>query len=137
MGGEGKMTFQDAVQTCFRKYADFQGRARRAEYWWFVLFAIIGTVVALLVDALLGAALTGGGMGLPVFQAAFSLGIFLPSLAVAIRRLHDTDRSGWWYLIVLVPLIGFIVLIIFFVQRGTEGPNRFGPDPLTGDTVAA
>lgn len=131
------MTFQDAIRTCLGKYADFQGRARRAEYWWWVLFVILASIAAGIVDSLIGAALTGGGGGLPVFGAAVSLAAFLPSLAVAVRRLHDTDRSGWWYLLVLLPVIGFIVLIIFFVQRGTAGPNRFGPDPLAGEPVAA
>ncbi|MFN7177065.1 MAG: DUF805 domain-containing protein [Thermaurantiacus sp.] len=131
------MTFRESIQTCFRKYADFQGRARRAEYWWFILFAVIGTILTVLVDALIGGAITGGDVGLPVFQVAFSLGILLPSLAVAVRRLHDTDRSGWWYLIAFVPFVGVIVLIIFFVQRGTAGPNRFGPDPLAGEPVVA
>lgn len=132
------MTFQDAIRTCLGKYADFQGRARRAEYWWWVLFVILASIAAGIVDSLIGAALTGGGgTGLPVFGAAVSLAAFLPSLAVAVRRLHDTDRSGWWYLLVFLPVIGFIVLIIFFVQRGTAGPNRFGPDPLAGEPVAA
>lgn len=61
-----------------------------------------------------------------------ALGLFLPALSVAVRRLHDLDRTGWWYLIILVPLIGLIVLLVFFVTRGTSGPNRFGPDPLAG-----
>lgn len=131
------MTFQEAIRTCLGKYAEFQGRARRAEYWWWVLFVILASLAAGIVDSLIGAALTGGGAGLPVFGAAVTLGLFLPSIAVAVRRLHDADRSGWWYLLVFLPIVGFIILIIFFVQRGTAGPNRFGPDPLAGEPVAA
>jgi uncharacterized membrane protein YhaH (DUF805 family) len=112
------MNFQQAVASVFRNYANFNGRAARSEYWWFVLFSFLVSAVLTLID----------GSGL--LSGIWSLIVLLPSLAVGARRLHDTDRSGWWLLIMLVPLIGFIVLIWFFVTRGNDGPNRFGADPL-------
>jgi uncharacterized membrane protein YhaH (DUF805 family) len=103
------------------KYATFSGRARRKEHWYFALFSTI-------IVGILGAAdVATGGMGL--FSGIYSLAILIPSLAVGVRRLHDTNRSGWWLLIVLVPLIGVIVLLIFMLQGGTQGENRYGGDP--------
>lgn len=99
------MTFQDSISTCFRKYADFSGQASRSEFWWFVLFLVILSLVA----ALLGYAVHG----------LVVLATLLPRIAVATRRLHDTNRSGWWQLIVLVPLIGWIILIVFLAQAPT------------------
>jgi len=104
-----------------KKYAVFTGRARRTEYWMFVLFNILVILVVGFLDNRLG---TGGILGV-----LYSLGVLLPSLGVAIRRLHDTDRSGWWLLICLVPLVGCIILFIFMVLEGTPGDNRFGPNP--------
>ncbi|MFP1631548.1 DUF805 domain-containing protein [Zhengella sp. ZM62] len=118
-------TFMGAVKTCFSKYATFEGRARRPEFWWFALFTLAGSMVASFLDM----ALFGAGSEAGLLGAVFSLAVLIPSIAVGVRRLHDTDRVGWWYLLVFIPLIGFIVLLIFFVQRGTEGPNRFGPEP--------
>lgn len=118
-------TFMGAVKTCLSKYATFEGRARRPEFWWFALFTFAGSMVASFLDvAIFGAASDAG-----LLSAVFSLAMLIPSIAVGVRRLHDTDRVGWWYLMVFIPLIGFIVLLIFFIQRGTEGPNRFGPEP--------
>ena len=114
------MGFGEAVKTCFSKYVDFSGRAPRSEFWWFVLFAIIVSVVTLLIDmSMLDADIT-------ILNTLFGLAMLLPSIAVTVRRLHDTDRSGWWYLLVFVPLLGGIILIIFCVMKGTEGQNRFG-----------
>ncbi len=118
------MGFVGAVATCFRKYVDFSGRARRPEYWWFMLFYWLVLVVLTAVDAVIIG--TRGGAG--IFSGLAMLALFLPTLAVGVRRLHDTDRSGWWLLIGLVPLIGGIVLLVFMCLRGTEGPNRFGSD---------
>lgn len=118
-------TFMGAVKTCFSKYATFQGRARRPEFWWFALFTFIGSMAASFLDMAIFGAHSEAGL----LSAVFSLAVLIPSLAVGVRRLHDTDRVGWWYLMVFIPLIGFIVLLIFFIQRGTEGPNRFGPEP--------
>lgn len=130
------MNFQETIRTCFSKYATFSGRAPRSEFWWFVLFVIIGNFVLGLVDAaLFGRTATGDQVS--ILGALFSLAVFLPSLAVGVRRLHDVDRSGWWYLLMLVPVLGVLILIFaFFIHRGTPGPNRFGPDPLAGTATA-
>lgn len=126
------MNMIEATKACFSKYVTFSGRARRAEYWWFILATILVSIVLGVIDGLLG---LGGEFGL--LGNIWSLAIFLPSLAAGARRLHDTDRSAWWLLIMLLPLIGVIVLIVFFAQKGTDGANRFGPDPLRGDRAAA
>lgn len=134
------MGFATAVRTCLSKYADFSGRAQRSEFWYFVLFNIVVSWALIMLDStLFGTVETyQGGFSAytdtPLFSGLFSLAMLLPNLAVAVRRLHDTDRSGWWYLIGLVPLLGFILLIVWFASRGTPGPNRFGPDPLAGGT---
>ncbi|WP_201832419.1 DUF805 domain-containing protein [Microvirga zambiensis] len=119
------MDFGQAVKTCLNKYATFSGRAQRSEYWYFFLFTAAVNIVASVLDA----AVFGDT---PVFYLIATLALILPSVAAGIRRLHDTDKSGWWLLISLVPVIGIIVLIVFFCQRGTVGANRFGPDPLQG-----
>jgi uncharacterized membrane protein YhaH (DUF805 family) len=123
------MSFVTAVRSVLSKYVEFGGRARRAEYWWFVLFSILVGIVASILDMALGMDFEGSVMSGGLFNLIANLALLLPSLAVAVRRLHDTDRSGWWILIVLIPLIGAIVLLVFFVQDGTPGPNRFGPSP--------
>ena len=116
------------------KYADFSGRAPRAEYWWFYLMVIIGYFVASILDSFVG---TGGMMGsFGVLTMIVMLGLFLPSIAAGVRRLHDTDRSGWWLLIAIIPLIG-LVLIYFLVLEGTKGDNRFGADPYAGELAHA
>ncbi|MGG5807908.1 DUF805 domain-containing protein [Falsiroseomonas sp. CW058] len=116
------MNFGDAVRTCLNNYVTLSGRARRSEFWYFFLFQMLMQFAAGVLDAaILGGS---GAVGMLV-----SLGLLLPSIAVAVRRLHDTGRSGWWLLIALVPLIGWIVLVIFYVGRGEDGPNRFGADP--------
>ena len=122
------MGFAEAIQSVFRQYAGFSGRAPRSEYWWFYLFAVLLFSASILVDIAITGGLEEGDI--PFVTSILALGILLPSLALAIRRLHDTDRSGWWYLIGLVPLVGGIILLVFFVTRGTDGPNRFGPDPV-------
>ena len=116
------MSFAEAVQTALvRKYADFQGRAKRPEFWWFMLALALVTVVAALIDAASG--------NRSILEALVTLATIVPSLSVGARRLHDCDRSGWWQLLSLVPLIGTIVLIVWWAQPGNVGPNRFGPPP--------
>lgn len=117
------MNMLQAVKTVFSKYATFSGRARRAEYWWYLLFVIIASVVLVLIDGAIG---TAG-----VLTIVFSVCIMLPSISVTVRRLHDVDRSGWWYFIVLIPLVGPILQIVWACTKGTTGENRFGPDPIT------
>jgi uncharacterized membrane protein YhaH (DUF805 family) len=103
-----------------KKYTEFSGRARRQEYWMFFLFNFIISIVISIIDAVLGL----GFLGL-----IYMLAVLLPSIAVAIRRLHDTDRSGWWFLIGFVPLIGGIWLLVLLVLEGTSGENQYGADP--------
>ena len=117
-----------------KNYVGFSGRARRKEYWMYTLFTIIFMVIAYMIDHWLGLASERNGYG-PVY-GLYALATFLPSLAVTVRRLHDTDRSGWWALIGLIPLLGAIVLLVFMVLEGTRGSNRFGPDPKAGDGAA-
>lgn len=109
------MNMFQAVSACFSQYATFSGRARRAEYWWFFLFnLLIATILAAMSETVSG---------------LFSLATLLPALAVSVRRLHDIDRSGWWLLLIFVPLIGPIVLLVWSLTKGATGPNRFGEDP--------
>jgi uncharacterized membrane protein YhaH (DUF805 family) len=110
-----------------KKYAVFSGRSRRKEYWYFALFVIIISFVLSIIDVLTGAYARTVGVGL--LSSIFSLAVLIPSIAVTVRRLHDIDRSGWWLLIALVPLVGWIVLLGFSVQEGTPGSNRYGFNP--------
>jgi uncharacterized membrane protein YhaH (DUF805 family) len=111
-----------------QKYTQFVGRAGRAEFWWFVLASfIISTVLSLLGRAWVGFAVLG---------FIYSLAVLVPSIAVGIRRLHDTGRTGWWILIGLVPLVGFIVLIVFFAAQGNPGPNQYGAPPPNEPVLA-
>jgi uncharacterized membrane protein YhaH (DUF805 family) len=110
-----------------KKYAVFSGRSRRMEFWYFVLFNIIVAVVLALIDTLLGT--TTGVSSFGLLSGIYSLAVLIPTLAVTVRRLHDIDRTGWWILINLIPLIGTIVLLVFELTPGTPGSNRYGPDP--------
>jgi len=113
-----------------RRYADFTGRARRSEYWLFWLFCLILEIAALVVVGVMGGSPSPTNLGLGgLLLCAIVLGLFVPSLAVTFRRLHDTDRSAWWVLIAFLPFIGGLVLFVFTVLDGTPGTNRFGPDP--------
>jgi uncharacterized membrane protein YhaH (DUF805 family) len=110
-----------------KKYAVFTGRAQRAEFWYFVLFNLLISVALALVDIAIGTYSEEAGVGL--LYGIYALAVLLPGIAVAVRRLHDTGRSGWWYLIGLIPLIGAIVLIVFWVQDSQPGENQHGPNP--------
>ena len=124
------MNFTEAVKTCFSKYATFSGRAARPEYWWWILFTFIVYTATFAIDANFIAPMLGlsafGEDGSQPLSTLVSLILLLPGIAVGVRRLHDIDRSGWWMLIVLIPVIGVLVLIYWAVQRGTDGENRFG-----------
>lgn len=118
-------------KVCMSKYATFQGRARRSEFWFFQLFVLIISFGIQIVGIIL-TAITGSEVIASVFGIAsiiFSLAILLPSISVTVRRLHDTDRSGWFYWISLIPLVGFILLLIWLCTEGNQGDNRFGSDP--------
>lgn len=108
-------------------YANFEGRARREEYWMFTLFNIIFIIAIMLISGLLAGAFDAPAfMGLYIIYA---LGVLIPGIAVAVRRLHDTNKSGWFYLVALIPFIGSIWLIVLLVTEGDSGPNQYGPDP--------
>lgn len=106
-----------------KKYADFTGRARRKEFWMFILVYFILSIVVGVLDAMLG-------MGF--LAIIFSLGLLIPNISITARRLHDTGRSGWWQLIALIPLIGFIILIVFLVQDSHDA-NDYGINPKAGE----
>jgi uncharacterized membrane protein YhaH (DUF805 family) len=125
------MGFFDAIGSVFTKYATFSGRAPRSEFWWFWL---LNMIVGLALDGRGIWPGTGEPPHMSMLSVIWHLAVFIPTLAVSVRRLHDTDRSGWWLLLWLVPVIGWIVLLVFYVSRGTAGVNRFGPDPLAGGT---
>ena len=110
-----------------KKYAVFSGRARRKEYWFFVLFNIIISIVLAVIDGVTGSFSPEAGMGL--LGGIYTLAVLIPGIAVSVRRLHDTERSGWWLLIALVPLIGPIVLLVFMVQDSKSGQNQYGANP--------
>ena len=124
-GSAKSMGFGGAIKAVFGKYATFKGRARRPEYWWWYLFYSLVLWGLLILDGVIAA--VGGPAVLTLLGV---LALFLPTLAAGVRRLHDTDRSGWMLLIMLIPLVGPILLIVFLCQRGTEGANRFGSDEM-------
>jgi uncharacterized membrane protein YhaH (DUF805 family) len=117
------MNFSDSIKLGFSNYVNFTGRACRSEYWYWVLFTVIVSIVTFVIDSIIGASVT---------STIWELATILPSIAIGVRRLHDTDRSGWWILLGLIPLVGAIILIIWFCSKGTDGPNRFGEDRLAG-----
>ena len=120
-----------------RRYADFSGRSRRKEYWMFTLLIILFEIV--MIGWIMAAAVAAEGemtamVTVPfVLLALFGLALIIPSLAVTVRRLHDQDKSGWYYFIAFIPLVGPIVLLVFLCTDGTPGPNRYGPDPKAGE----
>jgi uncharacterized membrane protein YhaH (DUF805 family) len=117
------VSFVESIRVCFSKYATFTGRARRSEYWWFALLGFLVYFVAAVLDAVAHT---------PAFVVIAILGLLVPSLAVAVRRLHDTGRSGWWYFISLVPLIGGIILLVYLASDSALGTNAYGDSPKDG-----
>jgi uncharacterized membrane protein YhaH (DUF805 family) len=120
------MTFRESLSTVGRKkYATFTGRASRSEFWWWYLSVVIAEAIA-------GAALMSNGTNAlnTVIQIIITVGFFIPTLAVGVRRLHDTNRSGWNILWQLIPLVGFIIVLVFLVQDSDAGDNSFGPPPV-------
>ncbi len=118
------MSFTDAIRSVLSQYVGFSGRARRSEYWYWTLFVVILGVVANLLDG----AVSSGNSRSYLFSGILNLALLLPNLGVAVRRLHDTSRSGWWILIGLIPIIGAIVLLVFYVQD-SHADNQYGPSP--------
>ena len=110
-----------------KKYAVFSGRARRKEYWYFSLFNLLISIVLAVIDGMTGTLIAEANIGL--LGGIYALAILIPFLAVSVRRLHDTDRSGWWLLIALIPLIGAIVIIVFWAQDSQPGENQYGSNP--------
>ncbi|MET9319658.1 DUF805 domain-containing protein [Streptomyces sp. NPDC003038] len=104
-----------------KKYADFSGRARRQEFWMFFLCNLAVTVVLAIIDAALGTGFLIVGL--------YGLATFIPNLALAVRRLHDQGKSGWWYFVSLVPFVGFIWILVLMATAGQQQPNEYGPDP--------
>ncbi len=125
------MGFVQAVKSFYRNYFNFKGRSSRSEYWWPALLMAIFYIPLIIINEQIGPSGTVGGLELVVLIVTllFFLVSIIPSIAVTIRRLHDQNRSGWWVLISLVPIIS-LVLIVFMCLPGTHGPNRFGPNPL-------
>ena len=118
----------DLVIKCItEKYSTFSGRARRKEYWLYTLCVIIASIIVILIDIAIGTYSIEAGLGL--LNTILALGLFIPSLAVLVRRLHDINESGWWFFIALIPVVGAIWLIVLLCLKGTESENRFGPEP--------
>lgn len=113
-----------------KKYARFDGRAELKEYWYFNLFSFIIIVVLSVIDIATGTFKVEVGLGL--LSGIYTLAVLIPGIAVSVRRLHDTDRSGWWFLINAIPLIGVIVFLVFTAQNGTPGDNQYGSNPKGG-----
>ncbi|RPF21049.1 DUF805 domain-containing protein [Myceligenerans xiligouense] len=145
------MSFMESIRTVLSKYADFNGRARRSEYWWYMLAYMVVVLVleAIFIFPALGqmtAAQTenpGAVAEMPpmmvvgyVLILIVALGLLLPSLAVTIRRLHDSDKSGFFFLLGFIPFVGGIIVFVFTLLPGTPGPNRFGPDPKAAEVPA-
>ena len=114
------MDFMQAVKTVLNNYVKFEGRSGRSEYWWWFLAYFVGYIIAMFVGGFLG-------MG-ELVAGLFGLAVLLPSLGVAVRRFHDIGMSGWWVLIFIIPLVGLIAMIFFFIKP-SEGPNQYGEGP--------
>ena len=113
------MTFNESVSTCLKKYFVFQGRASRSEYWWFQLIVSPSYFISTFLENEISYLFLG-----------ITLFTLIPAISAGVRRLHDTNRSGFFYLISLIPIIGSFILVFFLIPEGTKGKNRFGPDPL-------
>jgi uncharacterized membrane protein YhaH (DUF805 family) len=122
------MNLLEAIKSGFSNYVNFSGRAVRSEFWYWTLFVIVLVGVLGIIDQRLNPGVSLGAFS--IFNGLVSLALILPGLAVAIRRLHDIDRTGWWVLLGFIPVIGTLWLIYWACQPGTSGPNRFGPDPM-------
>ena len=123
------MGMSEAVRLFFARYFDFEGRSRRAEYWWAVLgLTLIIIAMCAIVGILAAISETLAFMGIGVI-VLFQLGLIIPGISLVVRRMHDQNLSGLWYLVAFIPIIGGILLLYYMCIPGTKGPNRFGPDP--------
>ena len=124
------MTFGESVKMCFRKYAVFKGRASRSEFWYFVLFNCLVSTLFMIVNVFFLCNNMEGMVGFVyILQILFSLVVVLPSFAVVVRRLHDIGKSGWWFLITLIPLFGVIIYLIFLLTESEPWEIEYGPMP--------
>ena len=129
---QGPRTFSSAVSICFSKYATFSGRAPRSEFWYFALFSLIVGIAAVIGDIAIS---ISAQTPVRIVDPIVDLVLLLPTLSVQVRRLHDLDRTGWCWWFGLLPVIGWIVILVWDCTRGTAGSNRFGPDPLAGQLL--
>ena len=113
------MTFSESISTCFKKYFVFEGRASRSEYWWFQLIVSPSYLISTILEN-----------EIAYFFLGITLFTLIPAISAGVRRLHDTNRSGFFLLVSFIPFIGGLVLLFFLIPEGTKGKNRFGPDPL-------
>ena len=120
--GFTRMTFTEAIRSGFANYVNFGGRALRSEFWWWQLFTLLVAFGAGMIDGAFN-------LNADIIADLWALAILLPTLAVSVRRLHDSDMSGWWLFVMMIPFVGFVLLIVWWIQEGTLGYNRFGPDP--------
>ena len=120
------MTFGESIKSCLNGYVKFDGRAPRSEYWWFLVFIFLVDVVAACIDFSASTIYEKSEL----VSTLAALALLLPNLAVCVRRLHDLNKSGWWVLLFFIPIIGHIILIVWFATHGTVGANSFGEDPL-------
>jgi uncharacterized membrane protein YhaH (DUF805 family) len=121
-----------------KRYAEFEGRSRRKEYWMFVLLQLGIAAVAAAIGGLLASVMgEAGGMAVLLLVVLALLGLIVPSIAVTVRRLHDQDKSGWFYLLTFVPYIGGIIMIVLMCIEGTRGPNKYGADPKNPEELEA
>lgn len=121
------LSFGQAVSSALNKYATFSGRSRRSEYWWFVVFNLIISVVAIILDNVLGT--NAGSLPYGLFYVVATLGLFIPHLAVLVRRLHDINKSGWNFFWSLIPIVGTILLLVWFCTDSNRGANQYGESP--------
>jgi uncharacterized membrane protein YhaH (DUF805 family) len=121
------VSFVESIRVCLSKYADFSGRARRSEFWYFVLWTILVSIVASIVDTILG---TRWGSGTGLIETIAGLALILPTLAVGARRLHDISRSARWLLLLLIPFAGALILLVLAIFD-SDGDNQYGPSPKT------
>jgi uncharacterized membrane protein YhaH (DUF805 family) len=122
---EATMGFGEAVSSGFSNYVNFSSRTQRSGYWFWTLFVVLLSVAASILDLVVAAAIGFSFFGFLIFLVTI-----IPGIAVSVRRMHDLDKSGWWLLLAFIPIVGAIVLLIWFCTAGTPGLNRFGPDPL-------